>query len=201
MQLKTILAQLYAQPALSHYIDNIPKSYYKTQIHALNCMAHLVYLLYLMDKNEELAVIFPFLMQIEFNGDFNQWTIVELGLLLYVYHDDYQSYHLQIKQKIDQSIAYGETEWMKQVNLAVHQRLINGENLDIPQHSNNLSEEFNNRLLHVAKLIKIQLYNPSLWINQQSIQQAMQENISILQRIIHTLGYRQLYPFKKISFC
>lgn len=162
MILKEALDQLESLPELASVLPKIPKSNQKTQSGYSEATYQLAQSLYLSDQLDLAQKVLALLAQVDFDGDYNHWTFVELSLILYAYiKRNEEDESEQLCQRLLSPLTVGN-DVQQRVKARVRQRRLAGSRFEDLQAEVASSKEDSQQQNFYRRLLLSELMRPLL---------------------------------------
>lgn len=201
MILKEALAQLETLPELADLLAKIPKSNQKTQAAHSEAAYHLALSLYLTDQLDRAQKVLALLAQVDFDGDYNHWTFVELNLILYAHiKRNEEDASEQLRQRLLSPLTAGN-DVQQRVKARVRQRRLAGSRLDdlraelASSQEDGQRQNFYRRLL-LSELMRLYLFADETPFDKEELKQQIFDEEAQLKTSIAKHSIFQDYPFK-----
>ncbi len=190
-------------PELDAYLKKIPKKNKSTQAIFLESLSKLAFSLYIIKEVELSNELASILSEIPFDNDYDHWTWIEYAICLKSKIEkekgDNTSSAKEIK-KILSTLEIG-SELEVSIKKRVFNSMLDGDNIyidelnDAMENENNISI-YNEGLLYIMEMIKIEEINYVIKKNGDSMKKQIEDQISTCSSIVKNIGIEKTMPFK-----
>ncbi|MEW4371705.1 DUF6707 family protein [Paenibacillus kandeliae] len=191
------------QSTLADYIQRLPKRQMRGDKAQLQCFVELAQLLYVNGEKEKARQIVEPLIALPFNNNYNYWTWIEIAHVLHAVlapAEQADAAKQQAIAAIESAVNTGKPD-VVEIKRDVHQRFLQGDMVQSSDLERQISAddpagEANRRLIHLMRLIKLELLGGSEQYPASRAADEAKQQIARIRDIIADIGLFKLSPFR-----